>query len=221
MDRNKFYNQFNFINTQSIDFPKKLQSAKFAIYLKFKPLNKIYFQSNYNKIWVDYYTKNNLGRIDPIMNLENQNCIFMWDEITIKKSNSMKLLSSRDFDIKQGVTYVSNLNPDYITYSCDAHEYAIIKNSKNAQKYFENHSKLLIYDSIIKIKSNLNLLHVLSQREVQCLAWAAHGKTNYAIAIILNLSENTIKSYFKNIFNKLAVENKNHAIFKAVKLGII
>jgi DNA-binding NarL/FixJ family response regulator len=57
----------------------------------------------------------------------------------------------------------------------------------------------------------MNLLHTLSEREREVLAQIAQGKTNQDIATALHLSENTIKYYLKNVYQKLQVTNRTEA----------
>jgi DNA-binding NarL/FixJ family response regulator len=57
----------------------------------------------------------------------------------------------------------------------------------------------------------VGLLHTLSEREREVLAQIAQGKTNQDIATALHLSENTIKYYLKNVYQKLQVTNRTEA----------
>lgn len=52
----------------------------------------------------------------------------------------------------------------------------------------------------------------LTARETECLSWAAQGKTNSEIAVILGISENTVRYYFKNVFAKLGVRSRAQAV---------
>ncbi|MCB9076906.1 MAG: response regulator transcription factor [Anaerolineaceae bacterium] len=53
--------------------------------------------------------------------------------------------------------------------------------------------------------------HTLSDREKEVLAHIAQGKTNQEIASTLHLSENTVKYYLKNVYQKLQVHNRTEA----------
>lgn len=61
----------------------------------------------------------------------------------------------------------------------------------------------------------------LSKREMQIIAWAAVGKSNSEIAIILNLSDNSIDSYMRRAFAKLNVHNRTSAAVKAISKDLI
>jgi two-component system nitrate/nitrite response regulator NarL len=61
----------------------------------------------------------------------------------------------------------------------------------------------------------------LSPREKKVLELVAHGKTNKEIAAALAIAENTVKSYVKNILEKLHLENRVQAATFAVREGLI
>ena len=62
---------------------------------------------------------------------------------------------------------------------------------------------------------------VLSQREIQVLAFADKGLTNKEIARLLGLSRETIKSHLKNVSAKLGVSGRIEAVRKAAELGLL
>ena len=62
---------------------------------------------------------------------------------------------------------------------------------------------------------------VLSQREQQVLRLVADGLRNKEIAIALDLSERTVKSYLDSIFEKLDVDSRTAAVTVALKRGAL
>jgi LuxR family quorum sensing-dependent transcriptional regulator len=61
----------------------------------------------------------------------------------------------------------------------------------------------------------------LSQREQQCLEWAAAGKTDWEIGQILSLSEKTVNVYITRAKAKFSVKTRAQAILRAVQSGKI
>ena len=61
----------------------------------------------------------------------------------------------------------------------------------------------------------------LTNRERECLKWAARGKTNADIAVILNISQSTVRRYIDLARHKLNCLNKTHAVARAIGLGLI
>lgn len=61
----------------------------------------------------------------------------------------------------------------------------------------------------------------LTAREREILLRVLDGKSNWAIARLLNVSENTVKFHLKNIFRKLDVASRVVAATKAQSLGML
>lgn len=61
----------------------------------------------------------------------------------------------------------------------------------------------------------------LSPRELECLQWAAHGKTAEDTACILDRSVETVRLHLKRATTKLGALNRAHAVAKAMAFGII
>jgi DNA-binding CsgD family transcriptional regulator len=61
----------------------------------------------------------------------------------------------------------------------------------------------------------------LTQREAECLRWAARGKTDREIGIILDRSHSTIRFHMNNIAAKLASGNRAQSIFRGMQLGYL
>jgi len=61
----------------------------------------------------------------------------------------------------------------------------------------------------------------LSKREIECLRWAAIGKTDSEIALILARSCATIRFHIHNAALKLNAVNRSQAVFKAGQLGYL
>lgn len=62
---------------------------------------------------------------------------------------------------------------------------------------------------------------ILSKREVECLQWAAIGKTDKEIATIISLSHATIRYHIHRAGEKLYSVNRAQTIFKAGQLGFL
>jgi two-component system, NarL family, response regulator DegU len=61
----------------------------------------------------------------------------------------------------------------------------------------------------------------LSKRELEVLRQLAAGKTNYAIAQVLNISEKTVEKHLDAIYRKLDVHSRTEAAVTAVRDNLI
>lgn len=61
----------------------------------------------------------------------------------------------------------------------------------------------------------------LTPREHDVLQWAAEGKTDWEIGMILNISSHTADKMLRLVRRKLEASTRAHAVAKAIRLGII
>lgn len=61
----------------------------------------------------------------------------------------------------------------------------------------------------------------LTRREIQCLKWAAAGKTDADIATIMDISVPTVRFHMTNAARKLDVVGRSQAIYRAATLGYV
>lgn len=80
---------------------------------------------------------------------------------------------------------------------------------------------LLPHLNEILIRQGFSSAPQLSSRESEVLRWAAAGKSNWEVSRILNISERTVKFHLRNIYRKLGVNNRSHAVAEALRLGAV
>ncbi len=61
----------------------------------------------------------------------------------------------------------------------------------------------------------------LTDRERECLTWAAKGKTNVEIGMILNISHRTVNMHLYNCYKKLNCISREQAVVKAILMKLI
>ena len=67
----------------------------------------------------------------------------------------------------------------------------------------------------------MQLSATLSAREQEVLKWISEGKSSWEIAMILVISERTVKFHTAAILNKLGAANRTHAVAIALSSGLI
>lgn len=68
---------------------------------------------------------------------------------------------------------------------------------------------------------NSGAMPILTRREVQCLRWAAAGKTDGEIGIILEVSVSTVRFHLRNAAAKLGATGRGQSIQLAAGLGYV
>jgi DNA-binding NarL/FixJ family response regulator len=61
----------------------------------------------------------------------------------------------------------------------------------------------------------------LTERESEVLLWVAQGKSNHEAALILGITESTVKKHLENIFGKLGVEKRGAASLIALEALVV
>jgi LuxR family quorum sensing-dependent transcriptional regulator len=61
----------------------------------------------------------------------------------------------------------------------------------------------------------------VTPREVECLKWAAEGKTEWEISEILSISQHTADKHLSNARRKLGAANRAQAVANAIRWGLI
>lgn len=77
------------------------------------------------------------------------------------------------------------------------------------------------YVSVMRKSKNIPQDCGLSKREVECLRWAALGKTDKEIGAIISLSPSTVRYHIQRAGDKLNSVNRGQTIFKSGQLGYL
>lgn len=62
---------------------------------------------------------------------------------------------------------------------------------------------------------------ILSKRELECLRWAAAGKTTKDVADILGIAQETVRIYFKRAIRKVDATSRTQAVASAYEMGLL
>ena len=64
-------------------------------------------------------------------------------------------------------------------------------------------------------------LQALTRRETDCLLWAAEGKSNWEVSVILGVGVSTVEKHMTSARDKLKAVNTGQAIAKALRYQVI
>ncbi len=187
--------------------------------------------SGYPKQWRDHYTESDYELIDPTV----QHCLvdrrvipIIWTGQAFSSRPSMRLLGeAKEFGLANGASFpVQGGRGEAAMLSV-----ASSQNSRQAKRdvvAMMGKGQLLachLFEAIQRIVLSVGPLPVrgveLTDREKECLLWAADGKTSWEIANIVHVSERTITFHLQNAARKMGVNNRQHAISRALSMGLI
>lgn len=186
--------------------------------------------SSYPRPWISRYSEQKYERLDPVLiSARRQNRAFAWSGEGQQKLRGTALnrffAEARDFEIGSGITVPirSGFNRlTALTFATDGGAIEVNKTFAAANEVIE----LIALYFHARVEANLRAAHhrqdiQLSQRETQCLAWAARGKTMTETAEIVRLSPRTILFHLENARTKLDASNVTHAVAVALSRGLI
>lgn len=196
------------------------------VYVGYLPaeVDKVVILGNYPQVWVKHYESRALFRHDPIINYSSTtSAAFFWDEAVEGNSSSKRIFDmSAEYGIEQGFTIPVHepgcaFGSMHLAASKDDLEFHKIVN-----RYFNLISAVsYIAHQHRPVSTRLDLCQSLTKREVECLHWVAIGKSYGEVALILGISERTVKFHAQNIINKMEAVNIKQAMTKAIRMNLI
>lgn len=183
---------------------------------------------NYPEPWVDYFDRNRLSLSDPVHRASHRTSAgFRWDRlpdlIQMTPGDHRLLERARDHGLVDGFTVPANVVGE-ATGSCS---FVIGPDS-------EWPADALLLAQLAGIAAfetarNLWLLQSgprgpqprLTDRQRDCLIWAARGKTDWEIARILGISHETVVRHLKQARDRYGVQKRTSLLIRALFDGTI
>jgi LuxR family transcriptional regulator, quorum-sensing system regulator CinR len=185
-----------------------------------------FVRTNYPANWVSHYLLNNLVTSDPVLrHAMTAREAFCWSDLRV---------SAREVEfMKQAVSFGLGISGYSIPRTDDYGRRSVLSINSALPEvdwgtFIKAHG-----DELVRLAQDLHVKGVseaygaagtvpnLSPREYECLKWTSLGKSHTDIAIILDLSEHTIRSYLKVARLKLDSVTLAQAVTKATNMGLI
>lgn len=185
-----------------------------------------FVRTNYPPVWVSHYLLNNLVQKDPILRFAaTATKPFCWSSVPLDPAGLAFMAEAVGFGLG-GSGYS-------VPHQDDLRRRSVL--SINSELTGEDWGAFLSEhaDNLHHLAHDLHVKGVseafsaagsvpaLSPREHQCLELTAKGKSHTDIAIILDLSEHTIRSYLKVARIKLDSVTLAQAVSKATHMGLL
>jgi LuxR family quorum-sensing transcriptional regulator LasR len=186
-----------------------------------------FLQSNYSESWRSKYDNEKMGYVDPTVgHCLNKSTPLIWspDIFAAPKQKDMYEEAS-GHGIRSGITLPIHGGNGEVGVLC------FVTDTKPGQSFLDQTRHTLpqlsyLRDYLFESSKNFTSRHPtprihLTRREIECLKWAANGKSSWDIGRILNCSEATVNFHFSNIRQKFGAVNRQQAVVKAIRMGLL
>jgi len=175
--------------------------------------------------WLKLYNDENFRANDPIPKRILENGMMMtWQQAMKAEENSPAEREYFEAMERHGLKHGFGV-PLFGLYACDAYaafDFDIpIEEVSDAKLGMVRALSQMVHQRICVLIKRSEKSYDLSERETEVLEWLARGKSVWAVAAILDISPDTVKTYCKRIYAKLGVSDRVGAVVKALKLGLV
>lgn len=191
-------------------------------------LRRALFIANYPEHYLNEYREKYHQINDPVISRGLVSVApFSWSECKgeVKNTSSHSLMFSDQGCAAEGYGFTLHDNDGFFSLLC-VHDMSKINFSRIAQRMaavqmllIRTHQFLMLYPKAKNFFVTDSSVKLLTYREHEILTWAANGKTYSEIALIVGISERTVKFHMSNVVIKLQVSNAKHAISKIRQEG--
>ena len=181
--------------------------------------------------WVDYFDRNGLAASDPIHRASQQTAIgFAWRHvprmIPLTMLDREILARAEDHGIGDGVTIPANV-PGEVTGSCSfATPAGQVAPDRLALAQLVGAFAFEAARRVWKVRPSAPAVTPvarsrLTDRQRDCLIWAARGKSDWEISVILGISEETVAQHIRQACERYGVQKRTSLIIHALFDGTI
>lgn len=184
--------------------------------------------NNYPEDWMKYYFEQQFEKVDPVMVFGlTQLTTYRWDIIPtrmkLKQRQMLCLNLGKEAGLNDGLcTPLRGPNNQLAGISLASSEKVDGFDGKiDLITAYTNHFYIAWKRFHIKDTPEPTTNPILTDRERDILCWAAQGKGDFEIGVILGISSGTVNWNLKNIYKKLEANDRVLAVVKAISFGLI
>jgi LuxR family transcriptional regulator, quorum-sensing system regulator BjaR1 len=177
--------------------------------------------------WIDRYFAQDYAHIDPIVHCSKRgNEPFLWSDAARYVRPEHGAIARRMF----GEACEFNLKAGFVVpvRAPDGGRIAMSLGGERAEVPPEAWPLISVIGAVamgyaveMRERDQRRLAAGLSEREAECLKWAADGKSEWEIGEILKISVHTADKHLANARRKLGAANRAQAVANAIRWGII
>ncbi len=187
----------------------------------------LFYAFSSNAQWAQIYLQNDLHKEDPILHKSlDQPLAFIWTHDHQPQIESQFWSLTQVFNFENGYAIPVNFGSQwkgYISFNSPKPVSTSLLTDSLIHKWLNSVVAGVHHMLMQKVLPHVMAEAVpkLSKREIECLGWAASGKTSWEIAGIMTLSEATVVFHLNNLIRKLKVKNRTQAIAVGMSLGLL
>jgi DNA-binding CsgD family transcriptional regulator len=174
------------------------------------------------------YTDPGLQRRDPVMqHCKRQSVPIIWDQDTYVESGVGELWEHQaSYGYRTGIAMALHLpEGKHFLLGVDR-ESPLPDDTEELQRLVADLQLFAVHAQDSAMRLLLPLAQQpdrpkLTPRELEALRWTMEGKTAWEAGVLLGISERTVVFHVNNAMHKLGCINKQQAVLKALRLGLI
>lgn len=182
--------------------------------------------TSYPEEWMKHYVANDYLDIDAVViGCKKIRTPFFWKDLEKDKTMSEESLSVLNMGAEAGVK--DGIAIPLLGLGSELTAIGLARS--NEEKSNDRDYKTLAETNLIsnffhqKFRSLLIDKHqyYISDKERDILSWAAEGKTDQEIAVLMNIGHRTVRFHWSRIFTKLETNGRIPSVTKSIALGLI
>ena len=201
-------------------------AAYFGIRLSGQSNNDPFLAVTYSSEWVEHYKERRFVEIDPVIQTGFRRLLPLdWDGFARTDARVKTLFGeAAEFGLgKKGFSIpIHGRHGDrgLFSISCDLTDRDWTRKKLLYLRDFQVIATH-IHDKVLRLEGNWPPYTRLSPRELECLLWIAEGKTAWECAVILGISQHTVRCYLESARHKLKATSNTHAVSIAYRTGLL
>jgi LuxR family quorum sensing-dependent transcriptional regulator len=174
---------------------------------------------SYPSEWTDIYRSQNYTEVDPLIS-SGQTGLVYWRDLYNKIPPDQEFYSqAKSFGLVNGFSHIISNQQLFGLMSVADEKLANSPRNRAIINNLAPHFHQLV--QFLTHKQARENVPKLTPREREVLLWAMEGKSNWEISIILEISQESIKSHIANILCKLDAKNRAHAVAIALQYDLL
>ncbi|WP_204353810.1 helix-turn-helix transcriptional regulator [Klebsiella aerogenes] len=197
------------------EYLKQIHADKYSV-ITINHLDEVSIISNLPYHWAQDFIKRKLHlRSHIVLKAKNKITPFKWSSVNTANED-IKFMSNK-YGIRNGVSFVIKINYNSVIFTI------YFNDDDDFIKVYASEKQKILFDvlSIFEHHYKQKIKYTFTIREKEVMNLLKFGKTYTEIALILGVSERTVRFHINNVLRKLDVTSVRYAIFKATSEGLI